>query len=70
MYNLDDDPSERTNRYAGDRAVADDLDAELSRDLDKLRSGATPQESAVAPVDQASLDRLASLGYARRAAAR
>ena len=63
LFDLSSDPSEEANRFAGDRGVADDLESVLAGDLAAFQKSAAPASSTAAPVDQESLDRLASLGY-------
>jgi arylsulfatase A-like enzyme len=63
LYDVGADPGEATNRFASDRSVADDLDAVLRSDLARFQAAGEGAASTSAPMDQETMDRLASLGY-------
>lgn len=63
LFDVAADPGEATNRFSSDRSVADDLDAVLRSDLARFQTSADATTSAAAPMDQETMDRLASLGY-------
>ena len=60
LYNLRDDPGERTNLYASQQALADRMIAEAARLDREMRGG---KAVVVAEPDRETMERLRSLGY-------